>query len=100
MGLGVISANISTKVSAAVDAVGTTTSTLYTCPANSYAILNAVISAGGSGASITVAGNTILSTAFGDRQMTIYVGPAQAVACTATGGAEVSISGVEFINSP
>jgi hypothetical protein len=103
MGLGVISANVSTKVSAAVDASSSSSTTLYTCPANSYAILNLFVEYSSGTVIVTVAGNRVLlntTTADLNTVKTIYVGPAQAVACTITSTATVYINGVEFINSP
>lgn len=82
--------NTTIKVNAAVSASGSNT-TLYTAPANGYAILNAYLPAAGN---ITVAGQIV--NAVGGNSIAIYVGPGQAVACVSS----ASISGVEFINTP
>jgi hypothetical protein len=101
MGIGIISENVSTKVSAAVDAVASSTSTLYTCAANSYAIINATLSASSGSATLSIAGNIYMTTGvYNDQTLVLYVGPNQAVSCTVSGSASVRINGVEFINSP
>ena len=119
---------ISNAVSASV--VSTSTSgTLYTCPANSYAVLNVSgrINTGGTNQSIEVlvAGQIMfsmtalsgtsdisssngLSTIQGGatgfpavQAATLYVGPGQSVTFAKTGStaSSIRITGVEFINS-
>lgn len=92
-----IGSNTTIKISAAVSATTTTTGTLYTCAANSYAILN-IHSVGA--ISYTIASRVYTMTA-GQPPVQIYVGPSQAVAVTVNGSsATVSLTGVEFINTP
>lgn len=82
-------------ISAAVAASGNNSSTIYTCPANSYAMLNALSYGGNQEA--TVGGKIIL---VGTSVINIYVGPGQAVVAdtTSTGNA-LHISGVVLTNS-
>jgi hypothetical protein len=114
---GVFTNNTTIKVSAAVSASGTGT-TLYTCPANAYAILNVYASVpNGVTGTVTVDGKEVLTldnngsttifpkmssgNGYSPASFTIYVGPSQAVACTSSGGsATVKVTGVQFINSP
>lgn len=78
--------------------------TLYTCPANSYAIINVYAAFTGLlGGSISVGGQTypmVFSNGSGGSgavwTLTFHVGPGQAV--VNTGGGTVAISGVQFTN--
>lgn len=103
MGIGVISSNVSMKVSAAIATNRTTTGTFFTCAANSYAIINIFIPQGGSNTGIITIGGEMIAiyntvNAF---NLTAYVGPSQAVALNvSTGSATIYITGVQFINSP
>ena len=123
---GVFSNNTTLKVSAAVAASGTS-GTLYTAPANGYAVLNVSILAGGGVGSyltLNVGGNPVyhfyMATASsvipkndsgaaagaanassGTSFIQIYVGPSQTVTITNQSGTPtVYLSGVAFINSP
>ena len=107
------STNTTLKVNAAVSntqtRTGNGTTTIYTAPANAYSLVN--ISQAGvnaSGVQFTVGAVTL---AFQSATPTTYVflqnvpvGPGQSVAVTIsgyTGGtASMSVSGVEFINTP
>lgn len=102
MGVGVISDNVSLKVSQAVSNQRTSTGTMYTCAANSYALVQICATANGSGLSVTIDGQTVLnySTASLNVPYSFYVGPNQAVACSIGTTGTVSITGVQFINSP
>lgn len=83
-------------VSAAVAASGTNNSTIYTCPANSYAILN--VTANGGFIYISIGGQLSYLPSLDMKQ--IYVGPSQAVvADTTSTGNTLHISGVQFTNS-
>lgn len=120
----VISSNTSLKVNAAVNATTTTTGTLYTAPANAYAIVNlsAVSTGTGAGSQIVFAigGNTI---AFANTNVTggnapffqgqvnngagtaaviqnVIIGPSQALSVTISTGGRATVTGVELINSP
>lgn len=87
------------SVSAAV-AAGPGAGTLYTCPANSYAILNLHLGTPATD-SVTVGGISVyvgaaITTNIKDNYMSsiIYVGPGQSVVAAGI----VSISGVQFTN--
>ncbi len=102
--------NVTLKVSAAVsNQITAASGTLYTAAANSYAVVNIAHTylAGSSTATITVAGRNICQITAGsntqpsNNNITVYVGPSQAVAFSgANGAATTYISGVEFINTP
>ncbi len=104
----VISSNTTIKVSAAVSATSTGTgTTLYTCAASSYAIVNIGIKdTGGAGTTVTISvdGKEIHQSALGATTTRllqgIYVGPSQAVSFSAGASTTVTVTGVEFINSP
>lgn len=95
--------NSSIKVNAAIsnqqDASGMT---MYTAPANGYAIINiSVFNTSANSAGITVDGLQMFASsgisntyAFG----TFYVGPGQSVVSQVGGTNTVNITGVEFIN--
>lgn len=99
MGLGVISANTTIKVNGAIDSSITSSATMYTAPANGYAIINAVITSSTAGASIAIAGNTLISSVLG-YPVVLYVGPSQSVVGSISTSGAMNINGVEFINSP
>lgn len=98
MGMSNFSSNQTIKVSAAVANSRTSSGTIYTCPANSYAILNAYIAVAND--SIAVGGVTALTDTANNIMKTIYVGPSQTVVTTHGGSGLITVSGVEFINSP
>lgn len=121
MGLSVIASNTSIKISAAIDASGTNngtndTDTLYTCPANSYAIVQLTFNEGAGGAAtfkidtnpiITAINNTFNGQV--DRGGTygmltnVFIGPSQVLSVTwigASTNATCRVTGVEFTNSP
>ena len=126
MGLAVLSSNTSIKVNTAVNGVATSTIanntvTLYTAPANAYAIVQLVwFGVAGSTATYKIAGNAlaIASTGAsgsyfaGQSNNSIvgpvvlggfYVGPGQVLSVTFAGAVNGNIAratGVEFINSP
>lgn len=87
------------SVSGAVSATSSAASgTLYTTPANAYAIVNLYISAVAD-FSVTVATRLVHQTT-GSKSYTIYVGPGQAVAFTNAnpGVSIIEVSGVQFTN--
>ena len=99
---GTYSNNTTLKVSTAIAASTTSTGTLYTCSANSYALINLYSS---NAVTVTIGGQTIfaaVSPSSTNFPGTGYVvGPSQAVAVTVNGtSATVTITGVEFANSP
>ena len=106
MSATLVSSNTTIKMNAAVSASSTATfgNTMYTAPANGYAIVN-VNKAGGVGnATITVGGVRInTATASPLAYQSIYIGPSQSFAWS-SGAAEaagmITISGVEFVNTP
>lgn len=93
MGVGIAGNNVCFSVSGAVAASGTGNATLYTCPSDSYAIIQYY--SGGTG-SLSVGGQQVFTAAADYRG--IYVGPGQAVALIGASGTH-RISGVEFTNS-
>lgn len=76
--------------------------TCYTVPANSYVIFNVRLSQGTSNVSMRVGGQDVYSgttTQF----VGVYAGPGQTIQVAnpaASGTATMTISGVEFINTP
>lgn len=111
MSSSLVSSNVTIKTNAAVSATksvntaGTSTDTLYTAPANGYAIINLFVTAFASTTlTITIGGRTIstISAVYTESKM-YHVGPSQAVVITVTGATGVTTvvcSGVEFINTP
>jgi len=93
----------SIKINAAVSAGGAT-GTIYTAPANGYAIINIFHSAGivsiGTRPVSTVAGANssfnVNATGGGHSKTGFYVGPGEAVSSTSN---TVQISGVSFVNT-
>lgn len=117
------SGNTTLKVSAAVSASIATTSTsgtLYTCPANSYAIVNVHCETNGTTghtAFASVAGAVVCQVAYDQRNNStdtavrtftkaisnnVIVGPGQSITYekTAQTTTRVYVSGVAFINTP
>lgn len=106
------------SVSAAVTAQGTLAAgtTLYTCPANSYAQVNIFItqSSGAGSGSLTIDNRTLYQTGFqtgpnGGVSGTgsnwtmsgVVIGPGQVLKCNSTSGTpaeSVFVSGVQFTN--
>jgi len=97
MSATLVSSNTTIKVNAALNPSTVTSSTLYTAPANGYAIitLNLIQTAGTT--TVFVAGRRVASGA--GNFYGVYVGPSQAVSCT-IGTGQVDIVGVEFVNTP
>ena len=100
MSATLVSSNTTLKVNAAISASTSISATLYTAPANGYAIVNLTASSSAGGTTITIGGRNVISvttaTVLGQ---TAYVGPSQSVVATiGTGNAQ--ISGVEFVNTP
>lgn len=105
------SSNTTLKVSAAVAASALapiSPTTVYTCPANAYAVLNLVASKSGTG-SVTVGGIDLIpageyATPAGSyiRLTGVHVGPGQTVVANSSIGNAVNlyVSGVAFINTP
>lgn len=128
MALSVIAANTSLKVNGAVSASRGTDGTLYTCPANSYAIVNLSIdndsgspdgvilfsidgkklvsgSIISSGAAFFNGQSTLAGGNYGDTAVltSVFVGPGQSLTVDFVSGGSGStayVTGVEFINSP
>lgn len=102
--MATFSSNVTIKIQAAVlGSASNSSSTLYTAPANSYAVLNLfVVASGSAGDQVTVGGNQVWNGGVATRTLQLYVGPGQAVA-TVYGGSPTftaHISGAEFKNSP
>jgi len=102
------------KINAAVANSRSSNGTLYTAPANGYAILNLAANAGTLGCDITVASILVYSFnatgttgapqsgASGGQvgSVTIYVGPSQVVSVVNYSGTRaIGVSGVEFVNA-
>lgn len=119
MSATLIGNNVTLKISSAVSATvsaNNTTSTLYTCPANSYAILNVYVtsSSASTSNSIQVDGKTVIllgngavvpsvtTTSSASAGFTLYVGPSQVITVVSAGIGVVTanVTGVCFINSP
>jgi hypothetical protein len=101
MSATLVSSNTTIKVNAAIsNASSVSGTTLYTAPANGYAIVNLTLSASAGTTSATVGNRTVFqvaATATGYQQ--IFIGPSQALQISlATGSGQVS--GVEFVNTP
>jgi hypothetical protein len=115
MALNVIAENTSLKVSQVVAVSGTITSTtaatVYTVPANSYAVVNVSVTGAATGTAwlqIKTAGTQqikLVDVASGvtDSRFGVYLGPGDIIEKDASGTPNTSnycITGVEFINSP
>jgi hypothetical protein len=101
MGATLVSSNTTIKISAAISNQVTNSGTLYTCPANSYAIVNLAYDWTAASCFFQVAGRTVGFITGADATVgPIYVGPGQAVTITAGASGTGYISGVEFINTP
>lgn len=103
MSATLVSSNTTIKINAAVSATNSSTSatiTLYTAPANGYAVIQLHDTVGGVGNFFTIGGRTVVigTTAVSG----FYVGPSQAVVINRPGAVNsaASISGVEFVNTP
>lgn len=106
--------NVTIKISSAVNSTATiaaSTTTMYTVPANSYAIVTVMWLPSGNGdctLSNTGSSTTTMSTKvatltgvisrIGDPQM--YLGPGQALKMICTNGGDYYVTGVCFVNSP
>lgn len=104
------------KISQAVAASNTAnnnTVNIYTCPAESYAILNVTCTGAAVAGWVKIGNYAVASIASGatfpafgstDRgaSMTVYLGPSQVLKVTSNGAGNVSVdvTGVEFINTP
>lgn len=127
MGKAVIAANTSIKVNGAVSASATADGTLYTAPANGYAIVNIMVTGSTTGnteilflidskyaaaaryspsVGMFFEGQYREASLPGSRanMTSIYVGPGQALTVDfnsgGTGTITAYVTGVEFINSP
>jgi hypothetical protein len=97
MSATLVSSNTTIKVNAAVGNTVTGNGTVYTAPADGYAIVNLVLS-GSWGGTVRVGGRDLLSNA--TTQNTIYIGPSQSLVVSSYSAGTLNISGVEFINTP
>ena len=96
----VIASNVSIKISGAISFGGYGTGTPYTCPANSYAIIQVYFSGGGSAATIAVGGKTVCDFGTVSFVGNIFVGPGQSVTYVGNNFTLLNITGVQFTNSP
>jgi len=97
MSATLVSSNTTIKVNGAVSATTTFSATVYTAPANSYAILNLFTNSSFNG-QILVGGQIVANGA--SQIYTIYVGPSQSVSTLFQTTGTMYISGVNFINTP
>lgn len=104
---GIFTGNTTIKINAAISATASPTSstvTLYTAPANGYAIVNLFCTAYATLLVTTQVGSRVVASfgAVSTVPVTVYVGPSQVLNATASGasGTTVVASGVEFINTP
>lgn len=105
MSATLVSSNTTIKVNAAVAGSGSSSSgTLYTAPANGYAIIHWGTTSYSSGTyTISIDGlqigslttSQLLQPAGG-----FYVGPGKSVTYTNSGSVTIVVKGVEFINTP
>jgi hypothetical protein len=110
MGNAVISDNVSLKISAAVSATSTgTAGTVYTCPANTYALVQVTINDQADDQSFAYtlsvdskrfAGNAILAVGTTATHLGVIIGPSQALSYTSSTTCIVNVTGVALINSP
>lgn len=100
--VGTVSVAGSTRISAPVSATITGTSgTLYTAPANSYAIVNLFINGGTGNNNVSIDGNTAALVGSGYfTYSNIIIGASQAVTISASTGMTANISGVLIVNGP
>lgn len=96
--------NVTLKVNAAASGTATsagTLQTLYTSPANAYAIVQISCTTFGGTCVVTINSRQVcVFTAVNQSFFNIYVGPSRTVSINATSSTTVDLSGVEFINSP
>lgn len=105
--------NVTIKISAGITTTanyGTGTNTLYTVPANSYAIVHVAWQGGGAGTiKLSVVGSTTVdittlittSTSIGEYSGQIYLGPGQILkSVTTASNHDIYVMGVCFVNSP
>lgn len=109
MGATLVSNQVTIKINAAVSASNTSITsgsftTVYTCPANSYSIVNIRLVPGTTNVSFRVGGQDISGTqTSAQTYLGVYVGPGQTVQANnpaVIGNAAIYVSGVEFTNSP
>jgi hypothetical protein len=110
MGIAVISDNVTLKISAAVSATATGTSgTVYTCPANTYALVQVTINDQLDDQSYAytlsvdskrIVGNAGLGVGVTATHLGVIIGPSQALTYTSTTTCIVNVTGVALINSP
>lgn len=86
------------SVSGAVSATSSAGSaTLYTAPANSYAIIQFYNDLPGGGAVVTIGGRIVVNGG-SQKLFTFYIGPGQAIAFAGNVGGTLEVSGVQFTN--
>lgn len=107
MSATLVSSNTTIKVNGNVSATGTAfggTVTLYTAPANGYAIIQAYCTSvtGGVSGFLSVSGRAAVNAVSGTGAQALYVGPTASVTVTSSGAGNVVfvIAGVEFLNTP
>lgn len=94
------------SATATVDGSGNISATLYTVAASSYAMVNLYSGMTAGTVTVTVGGRTVFAGSGANAELrsaiTIYAGPSQAIAVTASGGTPtqiVTVSGVVLTNS-
>ena len=104
MSATLVSSNTTIKMNAVVNASATNTSgTLYTAPANGYALVQVSFSGTGSiTGSMDIGSATIFSVNASYQVNGLVVGPSQSVTYsgTTTGTIFFAVSGASFVNTP
>jgi hypothetical protein len=118
MSATLVSSNTTIKVNAAVSATATTgttignQATLYTAPANGYAIVQVRNDSASAACRALVGGRNAIEMAAAEpsadgaagavAQVTLYVGPSQSLVVETRSSAAATLvaSGVEFVNTP
>lgn len=100
--ISALSASQKIVVSSGNITTGTSSSALYTAPANGYAILQVLFSTSAAGINLQIDSVTVFIASSSTYLGNVYVGPGAAVRLNNTSGGTVScvISGAEFVNYP
>jgi hypothetical protein len=98
MSATLVSSNTTIKVNAAVNASRSSLGTVYTAPANGYAIVQVYDNLNGN---INMPGAALLNQLNGQAGLTqFYLGPGQYIEISSYTAGTVYVYGVEFVNTP
>ncbi len=107
MSATLVSSNTTIKVNGAVSGTASTpalggSATIYTAPANGYAIVQISCTVYGNPTTVSVGGRqVVVFGAVNAGTQGVYVGPSQGLTLSTGGGVSTVVaSGVEFINTP